>query len=70
MAGSGLANAARTSKALKRSKIFMIPDPTPRSQTPGTEEEKCMRKSFASMYINMEGNFCVELANVMEILMD
>ena len=48
----------------------MMPDPTPNSQTPETEEENCMRRSFASMFINMEGNFWVALANVMEILID
>jgi hypothetical protein len=47
MAGPGSAIAARTSKALKRRKIFMMPDPTPNSQTPGTEEENSMRRSFA-----------------------
>jgi hypothetical protein len=57
MAGPGSAIAARTSKALKRRKTFMMPDPTPNSQTPGTEEENCMRRSFASMFINMEGKF-------------
>lgn len=48
----------------------MMPDPTPNNQTPGAEEGNCMRRSFASMFINMEGNFWVALANVMEILID
>ncbi len=70
MAGPGSAIAAGTSKALKRRKTLMMPDPTPNSQTPGMEEENCMRRSFASMFINMEVNFWVALANVMEILID
>jgi len=70
MAGPGSAIAARTSKALKRRKTFMMPDPTSNSQTPGTEEENCMRRSSASRFINMEGNSWVALANMMEILID
>jgi hypothetical protein len=70
MAGLGSAIAARTSKTLKSRKIFMMSGSTPNSQSRGEEEKNCLRSSFTSMFINMEGIFWVALANAMEILIE
>jgi hypothetical protein len=70
MAGAGSAIAARTSKTLRSRKIFMMSGFTPNRQRAGTEEENCLRRSFASMFINMEGNSWVAFANVMDILIE
>ncbi len=48
----------------------MMSGSTPNSQSRGEEEKNCLRSSFTSMFINMEGIFWVALANAMEILIE
>jgi hypothetical protein len=70
MAGPGSAIAARTSKALKKRKTFMMPARTQNCQSLGAEKETACEEAFASMFINMEVIFWVALAKVMELLID